>query len=100
MPRRRARGGGGDTGVRTRLPRAEREQQTLAEARALFAQRGYADMRGNWAKKCLELHGRRVVERAETIEGVEAGRELGKWVENLLNVVEVTSHPWSRCLSA
>ncbi|ETW75673.1 hypothetical protein HETIRDRAFT_390036 [Heterobasidion irregulare TC 32-1] len=52
------------------------------------AQRGYADMRGNWAKKCLELHGRRVVERAETIEGVEAGRELGKWVGNLLNVVE------------
>lgn len=61
------------------------------------AQRGYADMRGNWAKKCLELHGRRVVERAETIEGVEAGRELGKWVGNLLNVVEVTSRSRSRC---
>ena len=30
--------------TRTRLPRAEREQQMLAEARALFAARGYADV--------------------------------------------------------
>ena len=30
--------------TRTRLPRAEREQQMLATARELFAQRGYADV--------------------------------------------------------
>jgi AcrR family transcriptional regulator len=30
--------------TRTRLPRAEREQQMLATARGLFAQRGYADV--------------------------------------------------------
>jgi AcrR family transcriptional regulator len=30
--------------ARTRLPRAEREQQMLATARDLFAQRGYADV--------------------------------------------------------
>jgi AcrR family transcriptional regulator len=30
--------------MRTRLPRAEREQQMLATARALFAARGYADV--------------------------------------------------------
>lgn len=53
------------------------------------AQNGYADMRGNWSKKCLEAYGRRVVERAETMEGVPAGRELGKWIENLLEVAEV-----------
>lgn len=53
------------------------------------AQTGYADMRGNWSKKCLEAYGRRVVERAETMEGVPAGRELGKWVDNLLDVAEV-----------
>ncbi|EIM89544.1 exocyst complex component exo70 subunit [Stereum hirsutum FP-91666 SS1] len=52
------------------------------------AQNGYADMRGNWSKKCLEAYGRRVVERAETMEGVPAGRELGKWIENLLEVAE------------
>ncbi|KAI0062820.1 hypothetical protein BV25DRAFT_623858 [Artomyces pyxidatus] len=52
------------------------------------AQRGYADMRGNWGRKCLEIHGRRVVERAETIDGVAAGRELGRWMNNMLDVVE------------
>ncbi|KAI0052026.1 exocyst complex component exo70 subunit [Auriscalpium vulgare] len=52
------------------------------------AQRGYADMRGNWGRKCLEVYARRVVERAETIDGVVAGRELGNWVNNLLDVVE------------
>ena len=30
--------------MRTRLPRAEREQQMLRTARALFAERGYADV--------------------------------------------------------
>jgi len=53
------------------------------------AQRGYADMRGSWSKKCLEVQGKRVIDRAETLDAVTSGREFGKWVEYLLNVAEV-----------
>ncbi|KAH9965551.1 exocyst complex component exo70 subunit [Lactifluus volemus] len=52
------------------------------------AQRGYAEMRGNWGRKCLEVYGRRVVDRAETTDGVLSGRELGQWTSNLLDVIE------------
>lgn len=52
------------------------------------AQRGYADMRGTWAQKCLEAQGRRVIERAETIDAIAAGKELGKWVDMMLVVAE------------
>ncbi|KAH9020402.1 exocyst complex component exo70 subunit [Lactarius pseudohatsudake] len=52
------------------------------------AQRGYAEMRGNWGKKCLEVYGRRVIDRAETTDGVASGRELSKWTGELLDVVE------------
>ncbi len=55
------------------------------------AQRGYAEMRGNWAKKCLEVYGRRIIDRAETTDGVTSGRELGKWAFDLLDVIEVGS---------
>ena len=47
-------------------------------------------MRGSWSKKCLENFGRRVVDRAETIDGVAAGRELGQWVNDLLRVADVS----------
>lgn len=47
-------------------------------------------MRGSWGKKCLENYARRVVDRAETLDGVAAGREFGTWVANLLNVAEVS----------
>ncbi|KAF5356496.1 hypothetical protein D9757_012573 [Collybiopsis confluens] len=50
------------------------------------AQKGYADMRGTWAKKCLETHGKRVVDRADTVEPVVTGRELGSWVQSLISV--------------
>ncbi|KAG6819844.1 hypothetical protein H0H93_008047 [Arthromyces matolae] len=50
------------------------------------AQRGYADMRGVWAQKCLEGQGRRCLDRADTIEAIPAGREFGKWVELVLVV--------------
>lgn len=50
------------------------------------AQRGYADMRGTWGKKCLEAHGKRVVDRADTIEPIATGRELGTWVQSVLSV--------------
>lgn len=70
-------------------PAAPAIQQTLKEA-----QKGYADMRGSWSKKCLENFGRRVVDRAETIDGIAAGRELGQWVNDLLRVADVSfPHP-------
>lgn len=65
-------------------PAAAGIQATLKES-----QKGYADMRGTWGRKCLEQYGRRVVDRAETLDGVAAGREFGVWVENLLSVAEV-----------
>jgi exocyst complex protein 7 len=52
-------------------------------------QKGYADMRGAWAQKCLETQGRRVVDRADTIDGVVAGKEFGRWVEMALSVADV-----------
>jgi exocyst complex component 7 len=67
-------------------PAANAILNTLKEA-----QRGFADMRGNWGRKCLELHAKRVVERAETIDGILSGRELGTWVRNMLDVVDVGS---------
>lgn len=68
-------------------PAAPAIQSTLKEA-----QKGYADMRGSWGKKCLENYARRVVDRAETIDGVAAGKEFGAWVANLLTVAEVRVH--------
>jgi exocyst complex component 7 len=53
------------------------------------AQKGYADMRGAWGQKCLEGQGKRVVDRADTIDVVVAGKEFGKWVELLIEVAEV-----------
>lgn len=56
------------------------------------AQRGYADMRGTWNRKSLELHAKRVVDRAETLDGVVAGKEFGTWVGNLFRIAEVRHH--------
>ncbi|KAE9407606.1 hypothetical protein BT96DRAFT_986598 [Gymnopus androsaceus JB14] len=50
------------------------------------AQRGYADMRGTWSKKCLETQGKRVVDRADSVDPVSTGKELGAWVSSLLSV--------------
>ncbi|KAG7097952.1 hypothetical protein E1B28_005263 [Marasmius oreades] len=52
------------------------------------AQRGYADMRGNWVKKCLEASGKRVSDRADNIDPVQAGREFGAWVQSILDVAQ------------
>ena len=54
------------------------------------AQKGYGDMRGAWVRKCLETFGKRVVDRSETIDGVSAGREVGKWTEDMLSVAEAS----------
>ena len=37
----------------------------------------------------MEVYGRRVIDRAETTDGVASGRELGKWTSDLLSVIEV-----------
>ncbi|KAG5635948.1 hypothetical protein H0H81_009573 [Sphagnurus paluster] len=57
-------------------PAAETILTTLKDA-----QRGYADMRGAWTQKCLESQGKRVIDRADTIDVIAAGKEFGKWVE-------------------
>ncbi|EIN08701.1 hypothetical protein PUNSTDRAFT_120310 [Punctularia strigosozonata HHB-11173 SS5] len=64
-------------------PAAQAIQSALKDA-----QRGYADMRGNYAKRCLEVQAKRVVDRADTIDGVASGREFGAWVDNMLTVAE------------
>ncbi|KAI6162546.1 Cullin repeat-like-containing domain protein [Pisolithus thermaeus] len=64
-------------------PAAQAILATLKEA-----QRGYADMRGTWNCKALETYGKRVVDRAETLDGVVAGKEFGTWVSNLLRTAE------------
>jgi exocyst complex protein 7 len=47
-------------------------------------------MRGSWSQKGLETYGKRVIDRAETIDSIAAGREFGKWVDNLMIVAEVS----------
>ncbi|KAI0366071.1 hypothetical protein BV20DRAFT_1003065 [Pilatotrama ljubarskyi] len=64
-------------------PAAQGIQSALKDA-----QKGYGDMRGAWARKCLETFGKRIVDRAETIDGVAAGKEVGKWTENMLAVAD------------
>ena len=59
------------------------------------AQRGYADMRGNWSVKCLEGQGKRLVARAENVDPLVTGREFGEWVELILGTADVR---WSRFL--
>jgi exocyst complex component 7 len=53
------------------------------------AQKGYADMRGNWSVKCLEVQGKRLIIRAEVIEPLTIGREFTEWVELILGTSEV-----------
>ena len=53
------------------------------------AQKGYADMRGNWSVKCLEGQGKRLVARAEMIDPLTTGREFTEWVELILGTSEV-----------
>lgn len=65
-------------------PAALAIQSTLRDA-----QRGHGEMRGNWSRKCLEPHAKRLLERSETVDGVIAGQEIGTWVQNMLAVAEV-----------
>jgi exocyst complex protein 7 len=65
-------------------PAAPAILSTLTEA-----QKGYADMRGNWSVKCLEGQGKRLVTRADTIDAIATGIDFGQWVQSLLVVAEV-----------
>lgn len=67
-------------------PAAPAIQAALKEA-----QKGYGDMRGAWGKKCLEVYGKRVAERAGTVDGVVTGREFATFMDNILNVADVSS---------
>jgi exocyst complex protein 7 len=72
------------------------------------AQRGYAEMRGGWARKCLEVGGRRIKERVDSAtdddEGGRSGRggrigeggpgmakadEIAKWIGEVIEVADV-----------
>ncbi|KAF8811734.1 hypothetical protein BYT27DRAFT_7276127 [Phlegmacium glaucopus] len=64
-------------------PAASAILSTLKEA-----QKGYADMRGNWSVKCLEGQGKRLVTRAETTDSLTTGREFTEWVELILGTSE------------
>jgi len=63
------------------------------------AQSGYAEMRGGWARKCLESGGRRARDRLDRSEdstngegrpGVGRAEEIGKWIQEVIEVVDVS----------
>ncbi|KAG2003723.1 hypothetical protein CC2G_004306 [Coprinopsis cinerea AmutBmut pab1-1] len=64
-------------------PAAPTIAKTLMEA-----QRGYADMRGNWAVKCLDGQGKRLVVRANEVDPLVTGRAFGAWVELILGTAD------------
>ncbi|THH10611.1 hypothetical protein EW145_g1201 [Phellinidium pouzarii] len=63
------------------------------------AQRGYADMRGSWVRKCIELDAKRVVEgRGDGYAsgkdtdaaalGIREGQEFAMWIEGVIDVAD------------
>lgn len=59
---------------------------TLREAQA-----GYAEMRGNWGKRCMEPGSRRILGQLETQSdggGQPVGQDAGQWVEAMLALAE------------
>lgn len=70
------------------------------------AQRGYADMRGTWIRRCLESDAKRVVEghgdgyaSGKDIDaataGIREGQEFGIWVEGVIDVAEACTLSFS-----
>lgn len=68
------------------------------------AQRGYADMRSGWIRRCLEGEAKRVVEgRGDgyasgkdtdaAMTGIREGQEFGVWVDRVIDVAGV-SYPY------
>lgn len=77
-------------------PAANAIQTTLSEA-----QRGYADMRSGWIRRCLEPEAKRVVEgRGDgyasgkdtdaAMTGIREGQDFGVWVERVIDVAGVS----------
>ncbi len=53
------------------------------------AQKGYGEMRGVFCKRCLEaMGGRRIIDRVESIPGIQGGKEIGVWIEGITAVAE------------
>ena len=76
-------------------PAANAIQTALSEA-----QRGYADMRSGWIRRCLESEAKRVVEgrgdgyasgkdTEAAATGIREGQEFGVWVERVIDVAAV-----------
>lgn len=71
-------------------PAANAIQNTLREA-----QNGYAEMRGSWGKRCLELRSRQIISQLEASTNQDGasgelalGQDVGQWVESLLALAE------------
>lgn len=63
------------------------------------AQDGYADMRGGWAKRCLEFRARELVRQAEdAANGIQISFQFAQWTEGLLLLAEVSRHFFVRRL--
>ncbi|EIW74439.1 hypothetical protein CONPUDRAFT_67345 [Coniophora puteana RWD-64-598 SS2] len=52
------------------------------------AQTGYADMRGSWHRRALSGPAKRLVDRAENVDGVAMGKEFSDWLDRLLSAAE------------
>jgi exocyst complex protein 7 len=53
------------------------------------AQHQYAETRGKWAVKVLEVGGRRVIDRADNDDGIAVGKTLGEWIGSFVTLLEV-----------
>ena len=57
-------------------------------------------MRGNWSRKCLETQAKRVLDRADSLDPIQAGQEFGVWVDSLLLIADVGTLPLGLMLSS
>lgn len=63
------------------------------------AQSGYAEMRGTWAKRCLEPGYRAILGRVETESdggGIQAARDIAEWLEALVAISEAEQETLER----
>ncbi|KIO32205.1 hypothetical protein M407DRAFT_13962 [Tulasnella calospora MUT 4182] len=75
-------------------PAATEIFETLKEA-----QNGYAEMRGAWAKRCLEPGYRAILGRVETESdggGINAARDIAQWLEALIALSEAEQETLER----
>jgi len=43
-------------------------------------------MRGTWTRRFLEGQGKRILDRAESVDPLETGREFGEWTQSVLSI--------------